>query len=327
MKFLAPNPPSGYQSMDMKGPVHPRNPTVPSCLTVTQNIKAWLLHIQWLYLILGFIAITSIFYACSFLTNSEIEWQILLFLNPLSSVPGLDGLMILITDFSIFGFGIAFFSWEIAYQASKRSSEAKKTAEQVLKIIGMFFSVITISAYSWAGYTHSAIFIPLGLLIFSAYWFIGNTMTQYSEKKLQGIDRLFWITLSATVLTELAAECFIKDWVGRPRPLSHIYGAYHEGLRIVADEVVQGGHSYVSGHSSAFFAMITPMMYFVDKKQIKMGLMIWASVHAFSRIYLAAHFPYDSMMGGILGFSMATLVRKTHKPEWLKVSLKKIVMK
>ena len=37
------------------------------------------------------------------------------------------------------------------------------------------------------------------------------------------------MTLSATLLTELAAECFIKDWVGRPRPLSHVYNAYHDG--------------------------------------------------------------------------------------------------
>ena len=93
------------------------------------------------------------------------------------------------------------------------------------------------------------------------------------------------------------------------------------GVRIVADEVVQGGHSYVSGHASAFFAMITPMVYFVSKKQIKMGLLIWATVHAFSRIYLTAHFPYDSMMGGLLGFCMATLVKNAHGAEWLKISI------
>ncbi len=265
---------------------------------------------KWFYLIIGFVAITSVVYVFSFLINDEIDWQILLFLNPDYPIPVIDELMVLITDFSIFIFGSAFFFWKIAYQASKRDQKAKEKAEKILKLIGIIIAVIAGSAYFWADYTLSIIFFPLAIIIFCAFWFIGTTMTRYNEGKLRQINRLFWITLLATLLTELAGEGIIKYLVARPRPLWEGYASYNEGIRIFTDETVRLGYSYVAGHSSVFFALITPMMWFVSNKQIKFYLFLWASAHAFSRVYLAAHFPYCSLMGAILGFLMATLVVK-----------------
>ena len=264
-------------------------------------------------LIIGFVVITFIVYAFSFLINNEIDWQFLLFINPDSPKPVIDELMILVTDFSMFVFGVVFFFWEIAYQVSKHDQKAKESAGKTLKLTGIIIAVFVGSAYLWAGYTHSFIFFPLALIVFCAFWFIGTTMTRYSDKKLQQINRLFWITLVAALLTELAAELIIKSFVARPRPLWEGYAGYNEGIREVADEIVRTGYSYVAGHSSVFFAMITPMIWFVSNKQVKLYLFLWASVHAFTRVYLAAHFPYCALMGAVLGFSMATLVTKIFK--------------
>ena len=268
---------------------------------------------KWLYLIIGFVVITSIVYAFSFLISDEIDWQILLFINPDSPKPVIDELMVLITDFSMFIFGLVFLFWEIAYQASKHDQKAKENAGKTLKLTGIIIAVIAGSAYLWAGYTHSVIFFPLALIIFCAFWFIGTIMTRYSEGKLRQINRLFWVTLLATFLTELAAELIIKSFVARPRPLWEGYAGYNEEIRELADEIVRTGYSYVAGHSSVFFAMITPMIWFVSNKQIKLYLFLWASAHAFTRVYLAAHFPYCSLMGAVLGFSMATLVTKVFR--------------
>ena len=265
---------------------------------------------KWLYLIIGFVVITSVVYAFSFLIDDKIDWQVLLFLNPDLPIPVVDELVILVTDFSMFVFGLVFFFWEIAYQASKRDQKAKENVEKILKLIGIIIAAIVGYAYFWAGYTYSIIFFPLALIIFCAFWFIGNTITRYSKEKLGQINRLFWITLLSFLLTELAGEVILKYLVARPRPLWEGYAAYNEGIRNIADETVRMGYSYVAGHSSVFFALITPMIWFVSNKQVKLYLFLWASTHAFTRVYLAAHFPYCTLMGSVLGFFMATLVTK-----------------
>lgn len=259
----------------------------------------------------GFIALTTIVYAFSFFINDEIDWRILMFLNPDSPIPLLDDLMILITDFSMFGFGLLFLFWVISYQTSKATQKTKKNVERFLKIFGIIFLLLSSSAYLWAGYEHRIIFFLLAFLSFKVFWFIGNRVNQYEKEKLEQINRLFWITLLATLLTELSTEVIIKNMVARPRPLSDAFRAYNQNIRMVADEIVRGGHSYVAGHSAVFFAMITPLMLFVSRKWVKTGLFIWAVVHGFTRVYLAAHFPSCSLIGAALGFSMATLVVKT----------------
>ncbi len=275
------------------------------------TIKACIKRPQWLYLIFGFIAITLVVYALSFFINDKIDWRILLFLNPDSAIPVVDDLMILITDYSLLGYGVVFFFWEIGYQASKRTRITKENTNRALKIIGLVLSVVACTAYFWAGYAHPMIFMPLAIIVIGSFWLIGNSMTLYDDEKLNQISCLFWLTLLSGLLAELAAEGIIKDIVGRPRPLSEAYSVYNAGIRIVADEVVMGGHSYVAGHSTVFFAMVTPMIYFASKNRFKAGLFVWASVHSFSRVYLAAHFPYCSLVGSLLGFSMATLIVMT----------------
>ena len=160
------------------------------------------------------------------------------------------------------------------------------------------------------GYEHRSIFFLLAIIFVGAFWLMGSTIGRYKEEKLRQVNRLFWITILAALLTELASEEIIKDAVMRPRPLSDAYAVYNKEIRTVADEIVRGGNSYVAGHSAAFFAMITPMIYFASKRWLKAGLLLWALVHAFTRVYLAAHFPYCSLMGALFGFSMATLVVK-----------------
>jgi membrane-associated phospholipid phosphatase len=44
--------------------------------------------------------------------------------------------------------------------------------------------------------------------------------------------------------------------------------------------------------------------------EVKIALLAWALIHAYSRVYLAAHFPYCSLIGAALGFLMATLITK-----------------
>ncbi|MFC1579529.1 phosphatase PAP2 family protein [Thermodesulfobacteriota bacterium] len=266
--------------------------------------------LQSINLLCGFVALTLIFYTFSFLIDNELDWRILLYLNPDTHFVFIDNLMILVTDFSMYFFGLVFLFYEIGCQISKHTQIAKKNIVTGMKIIGVLLSILIGSAHFWAGYTHNNIFFPLALIQLFVFWFMSNRVVQIDDAVIDRFNRLFWMTALAVLLTELSVEV-IKETVARLRPLSGGYNLYAQGIRIVADEGVQGGHSYVASHSAVFFAMITPLFYFISKKSLRAGLILWALVHAFSRVYLAAHFPYCSVMGAALGFSMGTLVFRT----------------
>lgn len=274
------------------------------------NNKKPIFFDRWLSLIAGFIGITSAVYGFAFLINDEIDRTVLLHLTPTSYIPILDEAMVLVTDFSIFVFVLIFLAWEVMYQISIHFQKTGRNIQRGLKITGTIIAFITATGYFWAGYVHSVIFFPLALIILIGFFISADILTRYDKEKLEQINQIFWITLLAALLSELSAECFIKEAVGRPRPLSDVYAVYNMGIHRVADEIVLQGNSYVAGHSAVFFGMITPMMCLTSKKTVKAGLFLWASLHAFSRIYLAAHFPYCDIMGSALGFCMAILVVK-----------------
>lgn len=273
------------------------------------DIRKWSVFLRLFYLLNGVIALNMIFYTFSSLINDELDWRILLYLNPDSPIVIIDDLMILVTDFSMAFFGLVFLFWEAGCQISKHTKIGNKNIVAGMKIIGVALSILIGSAHFWAGYEHSYIFFPLSLIGLFVFWVMGNRIVQIDDAVIDQFNRLFWLTALTVLLTQLSVEV-IKESVARLRPLSGGYALYAQGIRIVADEGVQGGHSYVAGHSAAFFAMTTPLICFISEKWLKASLILWALVHAFSRVYLAAHFPYCSLMGAALGFSMGTLVFK-----------------
>lgn len=61
--------------------------------------------------------------------------------------------------------------------------------------------------------------------------------------------------------------------------------------------------SFPSGHTSAAFMMATLLAYFFPALMVP--LYGWAALVGFSRVVLGVHFPTDTLMGGILGISIA----------------------
>jgi len=269
--------------------------------------------VKGIHVLLAFAMLNIVFYDFSFFINDRLDWQILLFLNPDSPIPLIDDFMVLVTDFSMPIFGAALLFWETAYLLSKHPSITKRGAETFLKILGiiLFPPVCTLSF--WGGYVHRFIFFPLAILVVITFWSLGNTLSRCDEKTLHHFSLLFWIIILSALSTQLSVE-IIKDMVARPRPLSGFYPGYDHGLRIIADEVVRSGYSYPSSHSAMFFAILTPVIFFVSNKRIRLSLFSWGLLHALSRVYLAAHFPYGSLMGAALGFFTGTLMARIFKP-------------
>jgi len=101
----------------------------------------------------------------------------------------------------------------------------------------------------------------------------------------------------------------IKNSVQRLRPINDI--TINESLRVLIE---QNDFSFVSGHSTVSFT-IAFLSFWILKKYYKYAyiLFLFPILFAYSRIYLAVHFPFDIIVGMGLGFVIALIFyRLTH---------------
>lgn len=110
-----------------------------------------------------------------------------------------------------------------------------------------------------------------------------------------------FILLLMLALTVLLADQFsvlIKDLVGRLRPSRdpslmydvHIVNGYRGGL-----------YSFVSSHAANTFGVAVFLSLVVRNFWFSLTMLLWAAMNGFSRIYLGVHFPFDILMGAVLG--------------------------
>jgi len=120
------------------------------------------------------------------------------------------------------------------------------------------------------------------------------------------------------VVALLIAGCdqfsgLIKNSVLRFRPC-------HEpslnGMIHLVYDYCGGNYGFVSSHAANSFGLATFMMMMLPKgnKNIRIALVVYVILIAYSRIYLAAHYPLDILggwvVGFILGFTFAKLLQQ-----------------
>lgn len=137
-------------------------------------------------------------------------------------------------------------------------------------------------AVTWFGYAASLpLAVSVCLLLFPAYRMTG------------------WASLTAVGCVELFFNHILKAIVNRDRPF-----AAHPELEAIGRR--PRDKSFPSGHTSSAFACVL-ILAFVFPPWAGAAALAAASMIAFSRMYLAVHYPTD-IIGGILAAVLADCV-------------------
>lgn len=161
-----------------------------------------------------------------------------------------------------------------------------------------FFSCIT--------YLGDGIFLPLFLLIM--------VCIRYRYAIL-----MILVFLISGMIVQLLKRGVFYDVV---RPAEYFKGIAE--LHFVPGVKMYGLHSFPSGHSATAFGVMICFALVLQNKGLKFGLLIFAALIAYSRVYLSQHFLPDIMAGSLIGILTAVFLEVKllkYKNGWLDSNL------
>jgi len=156
----------------------------------------------------------------------------------------------------------------------------------------------------WLFITNPLHWIPLFFIIF----FLG-----YKVFGLKKASKVALLTSLAAAISLIIVN-LIKNNIQRLRPINDV--SVNESIRKLIEV---SDFSFVSGHSTVSFT-ITFISFWVFKKHYRFAflLFLFPILFAYSRIYLAAHYPIDILFGMLLGYIIALIFYKLIKHFVLK---------
>jgi undecaprenyl-diphosphatase len=121
------------------------------------------------------------------------------------------------------------------------------------------------------------------------------------------------------VLCDQIASGILKTWVQRPRPT---HATDLTGMIHTLHGYVGGKYGFVSSHASNSFgfALLTALIF--RNKGYSITIILWASIIAYSRIYLGVHYPLDILGGALVGIGSAYfcyLLLKKYRPSFFAI--------
>lgn len=116
-----------------------------------------------------------------------------------------------------------------------------------------------------------------------------------------------WIILAVAILITLSDQLanVFKATVKRPRPCKDPEIGH---LVLLVNDYCRGAYGFVSGHAANSFALAIFISQLFKNKWVTSGMIIWATLVSYSRIYLGVHYPGDVICGAVLGILLGWIV-------------------
>jgi undecaprenyl-diphosphatase len=99
-------------------------------------------------------------------------------------------------------------------------------------------------------------------------------------------------------LTDSISSRILKPMTKRLRPCHE--EVFKDQVHLAGQKCWGGKYGFVSSHAANTFGLAT-LFLFIFKSRVYLGLLAYATLVSYSRIYLAKHYPLDIFFGALLG--------------------------
>ena len=152
-------------------------------------------------------------------------------------------------------------------------------------------------------YTSMAIWVPLALALI--YILVKNN-------RVKEFFLLLLFIVAVVSLTDLISSSICKPLFARWRPT-------RDPMLMYAVDVVNGirgkDYGFTSSHAANSFGIATFVLLLIRHKVLTFSLILWASINAYTRIYLGVHYPGDILAGTLIGVTVGWGMYRLYKYE------------
>lgn len=132
----------------------------------------------------------------------------------------------------------------------------------------------------------------------------------YRKYNLKHGSYILLFLLISIAVADFGSVHLFKEVFQRLRPC---HNPDLQGLIHIVNNKCGGQFGFISSHASNTFSIAMFISLVFRKKYIWIGMMIWASIIAYSRIYLGVHYPGDILAGALWGMVVSYLFYHIYK--------------
>ena len=169
---------------------------------------------------------------------------------------------------------------------------------QIFLYLNAFHSPFWDVLMYWISYKFTWIPLYLSILVYFVY-----------KQKTRGVLSIVFTILSIALADQISVH-FFKNVFLRYRPCHNLE---IQNLVHILHQHCGGQYGFVSSHASNAFVFSVFSALIIQKRNLSIALILWATIVSYSRIYLGVHYPADLLAGAALGTSIAFVVYWVYK--------------